>query len=468
VTDRRSDRLSAALLIVLTVGINLPLLPRYPSPGGDEPGFIDSAVTLATRGFLATDVHRDLLPGIERHVYWQPPLYFVALAGWFRLVGIGLVQARSFSLLCATLVVLGVYVLSRRYAPPWAAVAAATLCAVSNWLTNAARFARMDTLCVALTLGSVFTYLYALDRTRVSLFGLCGVLAVLAFLSHPLGIVAIAVVSVHLLTCTTRTDHRGAAACWLAGGFSCGMLPWLVYILRDWRSFELQMTAQVARKLALGPYWHQFWMAKKHAMSVLVVLSAGFWIVLKRWRTLESSIAVGFLISFAAATYGREAGYFLYFVPWGCCALAVLLRQAHRLRPFVYAAVALAVLNEATILAYDIRRYHHRDYGSLARTVREVVPPGATVFIGFPEVTPYFALLGRNPMRIAVPVATRGPDAHVNVAQACDFIAVSLPILYLPELAVLLNGQEPLAVVDQGPGYRLAVFRTSAARATTR
>src|SRR3954467_7893117 len=88
-------------------------------------------------------------------------------------------------------------------------------------VTNAARFARMDTLCVALTLGSVFTYLYALDRTRLSLFGLCGVLAVLAFLSHPLGIVAIAVVSVHLLTCTTRTDHRGAAACWLAGGFSC-------------------------------------------------------------------------------------------------------------------------------------------------------------------------------------------------------------------------------------------------------
>jgi len=134
----------------------------------------------------------------------------------------------------------------------------------------------------------------------------------------------------------------------------------------------------------------------------------------------------------------------------------------------VYAAVALAVLNEATILAYDTRRYHHRDYGSLARTVREVVPPGATVFIGFPEVTPYFALLGRNPMRIAVPVATPGRDAHVNVAQACDFIAVSLPILYLPELAVLLNGQEPLAVVDQGPGYRLAVFRTNAARATTR
>jgi hypothetical protein len=110
---------------------------------------------------------------------------------------------------------------------------------------------------------------------------------------------------------------------------------------------------------------------------------------------------------------------------------------------------------------HDIWRYRHRDYASLTRTVRQAIPVGASVFIGFPEVTPYFALLDRNPMRVSVPVPTLLPDAHLRAAAASEFIVESAQFAYLPELRGLLKGRQPIAVLDQGPGYYLAIFKTT-------
>jgi hypothetical protein len=89
----------------------------------------------------------------------------------------------------------------------------------------------------------------------------------------------------------------------------------------------------------------------------------------------------------------------------------------------------------------------------------EVIPPGTTVLIAHPQVTPYFALLGRNPMRIAVPTSTE-PRAHRQVALQSDYIAVTTPLAYLPDVNELLTGTTPIAVIDQGPGYRLELYRS--------
>ena len=200
-------------------------------------------------------------------------------------------------------------------------------------------------------------------------------------------------------------------------------------------------------------------MAKTHIVSMLVVLASGFWLVLTRWRSTERTIALGFVISFAGASYGREMGYPLYFYPWGCCAVAILLTQIRKWRALLYVILALAFVNDGAIIVHDMWRYRYRDYDALTRTVREAIPPGATVFIGFPEVTPYFALVDRNPLRMAVPVLTPRPDSHLQAAKSCDFIVESIGAPYIPELAELLKGRTPSAVVDQGPGYRLAIYK---------
>jgi hypothetical protein len=176
-------------------------------------------------------------------------------------------------------------------------------------------------------------------------------------------------------------------------------------------------------------------------------------------------VPIAFVCAFAAATYGREAGYFLHFYPFACIAVAIVAGTASGFRPLANAAVALAITNEVAILGHDIYRYRHRDYEALSNVVRAAIPPGKTVFIAPAEVTPYFSLLLRNPMRISVPTSTTDPHAHRRVAEACDYIAATPPVTYLPDVGAFVNDAAPIAVVDQGPGYRVAIYDVAALRA---
>ena len=319
-------------------------------------------------------------------------------------------------------------------------------------------------MCVALTLTSVLFYQYAQDRSSLKLFGLSGLVAGLAFVTHPLGIVAIATQGLHLVVSERRLVLSARKTHVVLACFAVAVVAWLGYILQDPESFRLQMSAQLARKLQLRPYWYQFWIARTHVITLVVVLGAAVWLsVVSLRKDATSLIAIAFACSFAVATYGRETGYFFYFYPWACCALAIVLGRLSRHRFAVYTAVMLAFANELAVLGHDIYRYRHRDHGALTRAVRDVVPAGKTVFIGPAEVSPYFAFLGRNPMRIAVPVSTQDPEAHSKIAEACDFIAVTVPLAYLQDVLAFIDEASPVATIDQGIGYRLAIYKSPAA-----
>jgi len=457
------DARSLVLLVIVTLASCLPLLLKHPSPGGDEPGFVDVARTVATRGSLSTDVYPGLLPGAEHHIYWQPPLYFLALGGWFRAFGVSLTTARSFSLVWAIVTVPLVYLTARRTVPQTPALVASTLLAMSFWLTNRASIARMDMMCIALTLAAVFIYLIARERQSLTWHSLSGLVAGLALSTHPLGVMAIAIVMGHEVMSEGVSVLRNRRTFALLGGFAVAAAAWGAYVAEDPATFSAQMTRQLERKAQQAPYWYQFWMAKTHAVTLIATCGAGFWLVFSSWRTrTRAVIAIGFAASFAAATFGRETGYFSYFYPFACIALAMALSAAGPWRKALITVVALAFLNEALILANDIRRYYHRDYAALSKAVLDAIPPGATVFIAHPAATPYFALLGRNPMRVAVPTSTE-PHAHLKVALESDYIAVTRPLAYLPEVDEVLSGLTPIAIFDQGPGYRVELYQSPGA-----
>ena len=305
------DARSIVLLVIIALASCLPLLLKYPSPGGDEPGFVDVASSFATRGVLGTEAYRGLLPGAEHHIYWQPPLYFLALGTWFRVAGAGLAEARTFSLLWAIVTVLLVYLTARRTIPPRPATIAASLFAVSFFLTNRAAPARMDMMCIALTVASVFIYLVARERNSESLHGLSGLTAGLALTTHPLGVIAIATLMVHEALTAGVAIVRRTRTFVLLGGFAIAVAAWALYIAQDPATFSAQMTRQFERKGQLGSYWYQFWMVKTHAVTLLVTCGAGLGVVIASWKDrIHAPVAIAFATSFAVATFGRETGYF--------------------------------------------------------------------------------------------------------------------------------------------------------------
>jgi 4-amino-4-deoxy-L-arabinose transferase-like glycosyltransferase len=54
------------------------------------------------------------LKGIHEHLYAQMPLHMVFLAGWFKVLGFGLVRARIFTILCGLIVLFSCYWIVRR------------------------------------------------------------------------------------------------------------------------------------------------------------------------------------------------------------------------------------------------------------------------------------------------------------------------------------------------------------------
>ena len=80
------------------------------APTSDEAWFGSPAYNLAFRGFMGTTVldpgsgtphlhGRTRVDGIDRYTYWVMPLSLLTQAGWFKLVGFGLLRMRALSIL---------------------------------------------------------------------------------------------------------------------------------------------------------------------------------------------------------------------------------------------------------------------------------------------------------------------------------------------------------------------------------
>ncbi len=88
----KKPRLIIALLmgvvyLLLSVGTALTKMPFC-----DEAWYADPAFNLITNGTMGTPVIESAgtrLKGLDQHTYWVMPLYILAQAGWYKLVGGG-------------------------------------------------------------------------------------------------------------------------------------------------------------------------------------------------------------------------------------------------------------------------------------------------------------------------------------------------------------------------------------------
>ncbi len=138
------------------------------SPEIDEGFFANPAFNLATRGFMGTTVLEDegsALKGIRERTYWIPPLHLVLQAGWYKVVGFGLVQLRAVSILWG-LVALGAWFLIMRQLSGERSVGLLTagLLALDYTFVAVASLGRMDMMCAALGFAGLAAYVTLRER----------------------------------------------------------------------------------------------------------------------------------------------------------------------------------------------------------------------------------------------------------------------------------------------------------------
>ncbi|NJM39630.1 MAG: phospholipid carrier-dependent glycosyltransferase [Anaerolineae bacterium] len=184
----------------------LPHLGQYPPPNEwGEMEIMAPAYKLATQGVYGTDLFAGFYRA-EQHNYVFMPLFPVLLAGVFKLIGLGLWQARLFTIVCGLLTVLLTYGLGRKlFNSGVGAVAAAALCTIKLSvdervtgmpLLDIARVVRFDVLVPVWVLLACLCFAHAHQQKHKHqsianrfLF-LCGVCVGLAGLSHVYGLLS--------------------------------------------------------------------------------------------------------------------------------------------------------------------------------------------------------------------------------------------------------------------------------------
>lgn len=232
------------------------LLLYDPAVWPDEALFANPAVNLLRHGHLGTDLMGGYLPGIETHTYWMPPFYYLALAPVFALFGVSAPVMRLFSAFTAASVLALTYAIGRRAGlGRVAACIAVAVLAVDAVFLRAARLGRMDMLAIALMLGALYFALASRAAKRAPIFA--GVLAGLATMTHPLGMIAPLAIGLHYLVLADASRWR-RLLCFALGVLGPALL-WGIYILGDTAAFSAQIGAQVGRKAAYEEGLHARW-----------------------------------------------------------------------------------------------------------------------------------------------------------------------------------------------------------------
>jgi hypothetical protein len=241
--------LVVAFVVYLTysIGLATAVAPLYDEGFGVNPSYL-----LITTGYPGVSVADDSGPiypskkyvsmrGIREHLYLQMPVYLVALAGWMKMFGFGLLASRLFTVFCGACLLLVWYCVVR-YLTADVTVAAVTFALIAGdyGFIQRASEARMDTLSAVLGFGGLALYLYLRTRSfawAVFLSNLC--VSASAF-SHPnggmLACAGLAFLTFYYDRRRIRFRHLAIALI----PYLMGAAGWAWYIAKDVESFRAQ------------------------------------------------------------------------------------------------------------------------------------------------------------------------------------------------------------------------------------
>jgi Dolichyl-phosphate-mannose-protein mannosyltransferase len=387
-------------------------LTRSPLTWDDEVFFAEPARILASTGSLSSPMFFDIV-GLNHYFFIQPPVYFLLMAGTYRILGFNETVARLGSAVPYIAGIVAAFFLARslsnrvgleRLLSSVAGLLAAFLIAFNEQSLEMARSGRADWLAVLL----LFLGWLCISKTahtpthRITRVTAGFMLMLLATLTHPaLGGPATGII-VAVIFCPARLGISRRTA--LVGTFTSAglvLLPYGVWSLLHfnvWRSQLLHagitagagnygsfLSAQVANVNDVV----------KYAPAIVAVILLG--LAVFPWRM--SPDAVGAVIGACAVAAASTDSYMKFLVEIslapavvGIVLLIAKVRKSYR--RLTLALVLVALLNGfafPVLRAYEIHLfYRQRDPILVTKNIEQFVPRGAHL-MGIPGV--YFAVI---------------------------------------------------------------------------
>ncbi len=500
------------------------LFLKYPPVWPDESLFANVAINLLRHQALATDLLSGIVPGIGYRTYLMPPVYYFYLASVFSVWGASVFAVRLASV-AAALIVMGLtYSLGLRSGlGVWLSLIPVSLLAVDSVFLRAALIGRMDVLALVFILLALRLSLakeaspappisHSGPSTPIRYSGsstgfpgaplLTGLACALAFLTHPIG--GVALIAVVAAWTQLRSARRWAAMGRMMAGFSLPMLAWAIYIIQDPGSFAAQFGGQLMRKAGRHPgtlarlmenlvlNFGQYSLAQELMGLVWVCGLGGLYLAARRRRELLV-LSAGQILILAAILWSKEIWYPVYLAPLTALGLGLLLAieepwglrkasvptWAHRSprRPplsvekpwslrkawlpcsalfvsVLFARGSLRHLADINALQNKIHR-NQTDYEAFCKDISAVIPPGSRTLISvIPD--PYLELAKRPDLLLREFVPEGFPVDHSRYRSylaASDYVVAGLPGAPSVEVSAFLQFKgELVATVGEGDG----------------
>ena len=387
-------------------------LTRSPVTLDDEVFFAEPARMLASSGSLSSPMFFDIA-GLNHYFFYQPPVYFLLMAGVYRVLGFNEMVTRLGSAIPYIAGIVAVFFLARslanrvgldRLLSSVAGLLAAFLLAFNEQSVEMARSARGDWLAVLLLfLGWLCVSKVAHAPTHGIIWVSAGfVLLLLATLTHPaLGGPAAGII-VAVIFCSARLGISRRTA--LVGALASAglvLLPYGVWSLLHFYEWRSQFLHGI---IAAGSGNYGSFLSTqvgnvaevvKYAPAIVAVILLG--LAVFPWRM--SPDAAGALIGASAVAAASTDSYmkFLFLISLvpavaGIILLSTKVRKSYR--QLTVALVLLALLNGfafPVLRAYEIHQfYRQRDPMLVTKNIERFVPRGAHL-MGIPGV--YFAAI---------------------------------------------------------------------------
>ncbi len=416
---RRPALVALAAGVLFTV-VSVRYLDTVPQVYEDEPWQASTAYKLMTSGEFGSDLFAGFY-NMDQHYYGFMPLHPLLLAGVFRVLGVGLVQARLETVALTLLTLLLTYALGARLFGAWVGAIAVVLLVLVRWtgltyiqltgipLVDFARIARYDPFVPVLGLAALHGFLSARGPprpTRRLWLVLAGILAGLAGLAHLYGLFWLPI-----LIALTLWDGKPRAAIWLVLGAVLPWLPYLAYVLQDVPDWRGQTLIYQTRFDLLNARWyldnllqeyHRYgpglgpfgpgWLLRVGFWTSLVALPLSLALLARRAVFHADPAARAIVVPaivlpvlFALTIKLKLVNYTLIELPFFALAIAwgiraVWLSRRSWARPLI-AVVATAVMLEGAAQLVHLGQVAQATtpYPSFIATVRQYVPPGARI-----------------------------------------------------------------------------------------
>lgn len=314
--------LSAKLLFLLDP-------PVWP----DEPVFFDMARNFVSTGILKASLYNGTNPIAVNTGYGYPPLYFAFLGVWTSLFGSSIEAVRSLSLVLGILsLVTFFFILKQLFNNPVVWYVGTAILSFDITFSRASRVGRMEILVLLFFLLSLYFSLLWQKQKKPFYLPLIGVLVGLAMLSHPVGVIAPAILISYIFFDKSNAKVKTLATILISAAAVLSL--WLIPLKGDLSALLTTFYLHWQNKSAGPPAYYLLFTSSTSwfiLLSLSLVIILAFVFIAYRTRYLKQvrvTILLGLIISSFVALMGREGTYMVMVQPFIVLCLVALLQSA--------------------------------------------------------------------------------------------------------------------------------------------